>query len=324
METTLANIPADKVYKARILLRPVRRTTPEFRELVESIKADHILQPILVRPSRLPTKKGMYEVVEGNHRYVAGKEVGLSYYPCQIRDLTDEQVMVIQLKANAIRPKETSRYEYAKRLRKLADGGKSIGELSAMLDKRPSWIRNTLKLYNLVPAAAEALNMGLIPLTSADALANLPPELQENFVEDAKIMSARDFVDRAKTARAEYDAFLLGEQDRLYTKGCSLMRRPIEQIMQEAIDLKQSTAVLRAVNAVSPRDGWQACLAWIYQVDPESIARRQNRKAHIDRKKFSRYEARTLKRQMLNSLLGIDVQGPGGANEVERQSESET
>lgn len=64
--------------------------------LVESVKTDGILQPLLVRP--LGEEK--YELVAGERRYRAAKELGLTEVPVIVRDLTEQQALRVALVEN--------------------------------------------------------------------------------------------------------------------------------------------------------------------------------------------------------------------------------
>ena len=66
------------------------------QSLVESIKTDGILQPLLVRP----LGQDKYELVAGERRYRAAKEVGLTEVPVVIRELTEQQALHIALVEN--------------------------------------------------------------------------------------------------------------------------------------------------------------------------------------------------------------------------------
>ena len=65
------------------------------QSLVESIKSEGILQPLLVRPVG---KK--YEVVAGERRYRAALEAGLAEVPATIREMTDDQAIQYALVEN--------------------------------------------------------------------------------------------------------------------------------------------------------------------------------------------------------------------------------
>lgn len=77
--------------------QPRRYFDPEsLQELVLSVKQHGILQPLLVRP--LPS--GGYELVAGERRYRAAKEVGLTEIPVVIRELSDEAAVQLALIEN--------------------------------------------------------------------------------------------------------------------------------------------------------------------------------------------------------------------------------
>ncbi|MGB3760494.1 MAG: ParB/RepB/Spo0J family partition protein, partial [Rivularia sp. (in: cyanobacteria)] len=68
-------------------------------ELVESVRQHGVLQPLLVRP-RSDEK---YELVAGERRYRAAKEVQLAEIPVVIRELNDEEAMQLSLIENLCR-----------------------------------------------------------------------------------------------------------------------------------------------------------------------------------------------------------------------------
>lgn len=77
--------------------QPRRYFDPQaLQSLVESIKVEGILQPLLVRP----IGDNKYELIAGERRYRAAKEVGLSEVPVTIRELTEQQALHIALVEN--------------------------------------------------------------------------------------------------------------------------------------------------------------------------------------------------------------------------------
>lgn len=263
-------IQLDQIDKPRIMLRPVRRNSPEYIELVESISKDGVLQPILVRP-----REGRYEIVEGWHRYEASKEAGCTSIPCLVREMTDDEVLVFQIKCNAIRPK-TATFEYARRLKILMERGLTLTELSAMIDKSPQWIRDQIHLNRLCAEAREPVERGEITMGSALALANLPEDLQTKFIDDAIALKQHEFVDRAKTALRDFKAFLLQLQREDKENGAATPKlRSINVLKREAVKPRQAKEVLKAAGAKTALDGWNACLAWIFRLDPISVEKRK-------------------------------------------------
>ena len=156
-------IPIENLRPPKMQLRPVLQHSVEYQELVDSIKVDGILQPILVRL----LKGDVYEVIEGNWRYHASRDAGLTEMPCHVREMTDAEVEVVQLKAQALRP-ETPKIEIAKRLHLLMEREEmTLGDLSKLVNKAPSWIRSMLSLTRLVPEAQKMVNRGEISMRKA-------------------------------------------------------------------------------------------------------------------------------------------------------------
>lgn len=77
--------------KQHIMIEDMRMT-----ELVESIKICGIISPLIVRESG----NGTYEVISGYRRWLAAKLAGLSEIPVDIRDMTDEEAIVVMENTN--------------------------------------------------------------------------------------------------------------------------------------------------------------------------------------------------------------------------------
>ena len=70
----------------------------KFSALVESIRKDGFLSPILVRPEH----GGKYEILAGNHRWLAAKEAGLKEVPAIIAKLDNKTAMRFAINSNTI------------------------------------------------------------------------------------------------------------------------------------------------------------------------------------------------------------------------------
>lgn len=299
MEHEQRSIPLTDLLKPKISLRPVRKRSPEYIELVESVRKDGILQPILVRP-----RDGKYEIVEGWHRFEAAKEAGLTVMPCMIREMSDLEVMVFQLKCNAIRPKTTS-FEYARRLKILMRAGMSMKELSKLIDKTPTWIRSQLYLNRLCEEARGPVENGDIKMAAAVALANLPADLQPKFIDDAIRMKQVDFLERAKAALRDFKAYLLHLQQEDREVGAVTPKlRAINVLKREAVEPKQATEVIEATGATTALQGWSACMAWMFKLDPISVERRKTtRKEKEEQGLATREEYHHLNRTMIKQFV---------------------
>ena len=299
MKDNQQTIPASRLHFSRSPLRPVRKDTVEYRELVQSIKKDGLLQPLLVRP----VDGGDYEVVEGGHRLEAGKEAGLDSYPCLVKAYTDQEVMIIQLKCQAVRPQETRKFEYSRRLKKLLDDGMTIPELCNKIDKSPLWVKNILQLLRLCDDAAAPVDRGEITLKKAVALTKLPLELQPNFIDDAIAMPTEEFIARSREAKRDYDHYLTkGEFDDKMLGAHPRIRSGL-QIIKEANSRRAAIEVLPAAEAKTPLDGWNACLAWVMRIDPLTLERKQKSISEGKDETIDLYTYRQMKRQMIRNLV---------------------
>ena len=136
-------------------LQPRRRFDPaELEALAESIGANGILQPILVRPH--PGRPGMYEIVAGERRWRAAQLAKLHEVPVLERELADREVLELAIVENVQR-NDLSALEEAEGYRRLIDEfSRSQEELAHQVGKSRAHIANTLRLLKL-PESVKAL-----------------------------------------------------------------------------------------------------------------------------------------------------------------------
>jgi len=156
-----------------------RRTFEDaaLKELAESIRAQGILSPLLVRPL---TENG-FEIVFGERRYRAAQLAGQDIVPVRIRQMSDAEALEAQLVENLIRA-EIHPMEEAQGFRALLalDEPKySIEQIAAKVGKSPVFVASRLKLTDLVPKAVEAFYADEIGVGHALLLAKLPADQQE-------------------------------------------------------------------------------------------------------------------------------------------------
>jgi ParB family chromosome partitioning protein len=115
--------------------------------LAESIKAQGILQPILVR--RHPERPNEFEIVAGERRWRAAQIAKLHEVPVIIRDLTDAQSLELAIVENVQR-QDLTPLEEAEGYRRLIDDFQHTqDDLARTLGKSRSHIANTLRLLSL-------------------------------------------------------------------------------------------------------------------------------------------------------------------------------
>ncbi|HUZ93789.1 MAG TPA: ParB/RepB/Spo0J family partition protein [Edaphobacter sp.] len=146
-------------------------------ELAESIKAQGVLSPLVVRP-----KGGhSYEIVAGARRYRAAQRAGLEYVPVRIAELSDAQAVEVSIVENLQRRDVHPLDEATGYVRLLAlDEPKySIEQIAAKCGKSPGYVLARVRLAQLAPAVVQAFSKDEIGVGHALLLAKLQPEQQE-------------------------------------------------------------------------------------------------------------------------------------------------
>ena len=150
-------------------------------ELTESIRTVGLLQPIVVRP----IDGDEYEVVAGERRFIAARAAGIDVTLCSVRQLTDEQVLEVQLVENLQRADlhpldEADGYEALTRLH-----GYTVDDLAAKVGKSKAYVYGRLKLLSLGKVARKAFSEGKISPSIAGMIARIPlDELQADALEE--------------------------------------------------------------------------------------------------------------------------------------------
>ncbi len=147
------------------------------KELAESIRANGVIQPLLVRP----ITEQDFEVVVGARRFRAAKIAEQQDAPCRIAVLTDAEVLEIQLVENLQR-RDVHPMEEAQGFRallNLEEPKYSVEQIAAKTGKSPVYVTQRLKLTNLCAPVIEAFYSEDIGVGHALLLAKLPPDQQE-------------------------------------------------------------------------------------------------------------------------------------------------
>ncbi len=146
-------------------------------ELAESIRAQGVLSPLVVRPKGQHT----YEIVAGARRYRAAQRAGLEYVPVRIAELSDAQAVEVSIVENLQRRDVHPLAEAHgfRALLNLDEPKYSIEQIGAKVGKNPAYITAHLKLTELAPAVAEAFVKDEIGVGHALLLAKLQPDEQQ-------------------------------------------------------------------------------------------------------------------------------------------------
>ena len=168
--------------------QPRKDFDPEaLSQLADSIAANGVLQPILVREVG---SGGMYQIIAGERRWRASKLAGLLEIPAIVMDADDLTTAQIALIEN-IQRTDLNPYEEACAYRDLAKGfGLTQEEVSARLGKSRSAVANSLRLLDLPDPVAELLRSGELSAGHCRALLGLKD--RSNMEELAKKIAARN------------------------------------------------------------------------------------------------------------------------------------
>lgn len=135
-------------------------------ELVESVRASGVLQPLLVRPK----DKG-YELIAGERRLRAASEAGLKRVPARVMEISDEQALEIALVENLQR-EDLNPVEEARGYKSLMDRFELNQEqVAERVGKGRATIANALRVLQLAPAVQDMLSEGKINSGHAKILA---------------------------------------------------------------------------------------------------------------------------------------------------------
>ncbi|MDR1361551.1 MAG: ParB/RepB/Spo0J family partition protein [Rickettsiales bacterium] len=171
----------------------------ELDDLAKSIKEKGVLQPILLRS--VSGTAHQYEIVAGERRFRASKLAGLSEIPALVKGLSDENAMEIALIENVQR-ENLNPIEEAAAYKNLMDKcGYEIGDVSRLIGKSESYIRNSMRLENLPADVRKMVEQGDLSASHARtlAVAENPGDLAKKII--ATKMSVSDASKLVKSSK---------------------------------------------------------------------------------------------------------------------------
>jgi ParB family chromosome partitioning protein len=166
----------------------------QLAELVESIRERGIIQPLIVRQS-----PGGYELIAGERRWRAAKEVGLQDVPVIVRQASDQDVLELALIENLQR-EGLNPIEEAVAYEKLSkDFSLTQEEISKKVGKNRATVANAMRLLDLSDKSKSLLKHGRISVGHAKVLLSLKGHeeqdlLAEKIVKDALTVRAAETV----------------------------------------------------------------------------------------------------------------------------------
>lgn len=159
------------------------------QQLADSIKAQGVMQPVLVRP----VAENRFEIIAGERRWRAAQLAGLSEIPALVREIADEAALAMALIEN-IQRENLNPLEEAHGIQRLVNEFALTHQSAAeAVGRSRSAVTNLLRLLNLAPRVQEMMMQNLLDMGHARALLGLTQVKQ--------IDAAHEIVDKGLSVR---------------------------------------------------------------------------------------------------------------------------
>lgn len=213
-------------------------------ELAESIKAQGIMQPILVRQLSEGENAGKYEIIAGERRFRASRLAGLESVPVLVRDVPNEAAAAMALIEN-IQREDLNPLEEAQGLQRLIkEFGLTHESAAQAVGRSRSAASNLLRLLNLADPVQTMLMAGDLDMGHARALLSLDKAAQITAANQiaAKKLSVREAESLAKKLGAEFNL--------VHQKPKKEKSRDIRRVEEELSDLLMAEVEVRVKKRV--------------------------------------------------------------------------
>jgi ParB family transcriptional regulator, chromosome partitioning protein len=177
---SLRTLPLELLQRGKYQPR-TRMDEQALAELAESIRAQGVVQPIVVRP----IGEGRYEIIAGERRWRAAQIAGLDEIPVVLRDIPDDAAVAVALIEN-IQRENLNPIEEANALRRLIDEFDMTHQAVAeTIGRSRTTVTNLLRLLSLEQSVLRLLEEGSLEMGHARALLALEPGRQGEAAREA-------------------------------------------------------------------------------------------------------------------------------------------
>ncbi|HUN27676.1 MAG TPA: ParB/RepB/Spo0J family partition protein [Steroidobacteraceae bacterium] len=180
IEEELVRLPVERLqrgrYQPRIDMRP-----ETLQDLADSIKAQGVVQPIVVRPLEpaQPFEPKRYEIIAGERRWRAAQMAGLSEIPAVVRQIPDEAAVAVALIEN-IQREDLNPLEEARALDQLIREFHMTHQQAAeAVGRSRATVSNLLRLLELAPELCGLVERRELEMGHARALLGLSGRRQQ-------------------------------------------------------------------------------------------------------------------------------------------------
>ena len=212
-----------------------RKTFDEdkLNELAASIEEHGLIQPLVLRKA----EKG-YEIVAGERRWRAARKIGIREIPCIVRELTDEENMLLAIIENMQR-EDLNPIEEAEGIRQMIETyGLTQEEVSTSVGKSRPYIANSLRLLRLPETVRKYIEDGSLSTGHAKAIAAVSDEKKQ--IELAEV-AIRDGLSVRQLEK-------LAQQDKSGVKTRSRVKQKTADVKRVEEDLKNALGTKVTLN----------------------------------------------------------------------------
>jgi ParB family chromosome partitioning protein len=176
-QTQLRELPVDLLARGQYQPR-IDMHEDSLRDLAESIRAQGVVQPIVVRAVGHSNGETRYEIVAGERRWRAAQLAGLATVPALVRDIPDEAAVAVALIEN-IQRENLNPMEEARSLSLLVTRFEMThAEAAEAVGRSRAAVSNLLRLLDLPEAVSRLLESGALDMGHARALLGIgSPEI---------------------------------------------------------------------------------------------------------------------------------------------------
>lgn len=246
---------SSRVYSPRIRMISVKIIDPsaqqarselgDLRDLMASIKEKGILEPILVRQ-----KDDRYEIIAGERRYMAGKNVGMNEIPCIEMNVSDNEAMELALIENMQR-KDLNAFEEADGLKALSDiYGYNHEQIAEKIGKARSTITEIINVSKIPKEIRDLCDefeirsrstiLEIAKQKNRDDMYNLVTQIKQR---DLKREDTRDLSKKIKGTKTKTERFVYNYEEKkkeckvkIEFKKQRVTKEEIIEILEEMIE----------------------------------------------------------------------------------------
>jgi ParB family transcriptional regulator, chromosome partitioning protein len=201
-------------------------------ELVASMQASGLLQPVVVRP-----RDGGYQLIAGERRWRAATRLGWARIPAVVKDVDDQTLLTLALIENLQRDELSPMDEASAYQRLAAEFSMPQGEIARLVGRNRATIANLLRLLQLPPEVQAMVHERTLAEGHARALLGLAEP-------EAMIALARQAVEEGWSVR-EMESRVRGNAPAAGTAAPAGARRPRPAARAVAADVKRVEDALR-------------------------------------------------------------------------------